>query len=299
MTNKTKATLLVLVCVALWGLIPVVAKLGQSSLDNHQFLFWSSLVSFVVLTSTTVLKGNYRLIKNVSMRQGLYLAFLGLLGTYFYYLFLYLGYASAVGLEVLVVQYSWPILIVILSLVILRERLSLHGLAAIVLGFIGVSIVLTQGQFDQINVSNPRVILLVAAGAFCFALFSVLSKTIQFDSTLVVSIYFLSASLASLSSMAYFSEFVVPQARDWLPILLNGVLVNGFSYLFWIQALKISNASYLAPFTYLAPILSAIYLVLFFDEKITVYYLVGLLCVISGGLINAMAKPALKESGPG
>jgi drug/metabolite transporter (DMT)-like permease len=299
MTGKTKGTLLVLVCVSLWGLIPVVAKLGQSSLDNHQFLFWSSLVSFIVLTSTAVFKGNYRLLRTISIKQGFYLAFLGLLGTYFYYLFLYLGYASAVGMEVLVVQYSWPILIVVLSLVILRERLSPHGVVAIALGFIGVTIVLTQGQFDQINVSNPRVILLVAAGAFCFALFSVLSKKIKFDSTLVVSIYFLSASLASLSSMAYFSEFVVPQSSDWLPILLNGVLVNGFSYLFWIQALKISNASYLAPFTYLAPVLSAIYLVLFFDEKITVYYLVGLVCVISGGLVNTLAKSGLKESRPG
>jgi drug/metabolite transporter (DMT)-like permease len=291
-TAKTKGTLLVLVCVALWGLIPVVAKLGQTSLDNHQFLFWSSLVSFAVLSLSACLNGAYRELKLIPLKRISYFALLGLLGTYLYYLFLYLGYAEAVGMEVLVVQYSWPVLIVLLSLVILRERLSLYGVVAIVLGFAGVIIVLTQGQFDQISVSNPGVILLVAAGAFCFALFSVLSKKIQEQSTLVVSIYFLAASLASLASMFYFSHFVVPQRGEWLPILLNGVLVNGFSYLFWLQALKTSNASYLAPFTYLAPILSAIYLVLFFDEKITVYYLLGLGCVIGGGLINSLARPA-------
>ena len=49
MNNKTKGTMFVLICVALWGLIPVVARMGQSSLDNHQFLFWSSLISFIVL----------------------------------------------------------------------------------------------------------------------------------------------------------------------------------------------------------------------------------------------------------
>ena len=292
MTAKTKGTLLVLVCVALWGLIPVVAKLGQTSLDNHQFLFWSSLVSFAVLSLSAFLNGAHRELKIIPLKRLSYFALLGLLGTYLYYLFLYLGYAEAVGMEVLVVQYSWPVLIVLLSLMILRERLSVHGIVAIVLGFGGVTIALTQGQLSQIRVSNPEVILLVAAGAFCFALFSVLSKKIQEQPTLVVSVYFFAASLASLASMFYFSDFVIPQRADWLPILLNGVLVNGFSYLLWLQALKTSNASYLAPFTYLAPILSAIYLIIFFDEKVTIYYLLGLACVIGGGLINSLASPA-------
>ncbi|MCP4076791.1 MAG: EamA family transporter [Gammaproteobacteria bacterium] len=49
---------------------------------------------------------------------------LGLLGTYLYYLFLYQGYAIATGMEVLVVQYTWPILIVVFSFFILKESLN-------------------------------------------------------------------------------------------------------------------------------------------------------------------------------
>ena len=57
MTDKARGTLFVLICVMLWGLIPVVARLGQSNLDNHQFLFWSSLVSFLVLVMNAGLSG--------------------------------------------------------------------------------------------------------------------------------------------------------------------------------------------------------------------------------------------------
>lgn len=56
MTNKTKATILVLICIILWAMIPPTAKYAQSILDNHQFLFWSSLISFICLFLTTIIK---------------------------------------------------------------------------------------------------------------------------------------------------------------------------------------------------------------------------------------------------
>lgn len=287
MKGKTRGTFYVLICVALWGLIPVVARLGQSNLDNHQFLFWSSLVSFVVLYFNAALTGEAREIRGYRFTTWLFILFLGLLGTYIYYLFLYLGYAKAKGLEVLVVQYTWPILIVGLSLFILGEKLTRRKLISLAFGFCGVVTVLTKGEFHRIDVSNPTVIALVGAGAFCFALFSVLSKTLKKSPTAVVSLYFLAALIASFASMLYFSKFALPSSQELLPILLNGVLVNGYSYIFWNKALHATEASYLAPFTYIAPILSAVYLVLLFNEPFLLVYGVGLALILAGGLINS------------
>ncbi len=295
MTNRAKGTIYVLVCVALWGLIPVVARLGQSTLDNHQFLFWSSLVSFIVLISNAGLSGNLPEIKTYSVKEWLQILFLGLLGTYIYYLFLYLGYSQARGLEVLVIQYTWPILIVVLSLFILKEKLTYRKVTALLLGFIGVVTVLTKGNFYQVDVSNPLVIFLVGAGAFCFALFSVLSKRVTKSPIVVVSLYFFTALIASFLSMLYFSAFALPSADEIFPILLNGVMVNGYSYIFWKKALHATEASYLAPYTYIAPILSAIYLVVIFDEPFLMIYGVGLLFIVVGGLINSTEK----SSSPG
>ncbi len=290
MNNKAKGTIYVLICVALWGLIPVVARLGQSSLDNHQFLFWSSLVSFLVLFVNAALAGEVKEITSYSLKDWAFIMFLGVLGTYIYYLFLYLGYAQAKGLEVLVIQYTWPILIVVLSLIILKEKLTIRKTLAIGFGFIGVVTVLTKGEFASIDVSNPSVILLVGMGAFCFALFSVLSKTVSKSPTIVVSLYFLAALIASFFSMLYFSGFAIPSAAEILPILLNGLLVNGYSYIFWKKALLATEASYLAPFTYIAPILSAIYLVLLFDEPFLLAYGFGLMLILVGGLINSTGR---------
>ena len=289
MNNNVKGTIFVLICVALWALIPVVAKTGQSTLDNHQFLFWSSLVSLIVLSVSATLRGNIREVKSYSLKEWGYLSFLGLLGTYIYYLFLYLGYSRASGMEVLVIQYTWPIMILVLSVFILKERLNARKVIAIILGFLGVLLVLSKGAVSEIELNNPRVILLVAIGAFCFALFSVLSKNIKRASLAVTSIYFLAATVASFLSMLYFSEFALPSSVELFPVLLNGVLVNGLSYMFWLSALKSAEASYLAPFVFITPILSAIYLILFFDEPMLPVYGVGLACVIAGGLVNSLS----------
>lgn len=288
MTNRTKGTILVLICVALWAMIPPAAKFAQSSLDNHQFLFWSSLISFICLFATTIFKGKVSEIKKYSKKDWINVLILGLLGTYIYYLFLYLGYKEAKGLEVLVVQYTWPISIVVFSLFLLKEKLTIRKSIAVVLGFVGVLIVLTKGDFSNVHIDNFSVIVLVFLGASSFALFSVLSKKVQLEPIGVTSIYFLSATIASLFSMFYFSSFAMPSLNEWFPVLLNGIFLNGFSYLLWLNALKATEASYLAPFVFITPILSAIYLIILFDEPLEFAYIFGLVCVVVAGLVNSV-----------
>jgi drug/metabolite transporter (DMT)-like permease len=270
----------------LWALIPVVSKLGQSELDNHQFLFWSSLVSlftFVVILGAN--KSFYKF-KNLKPNNWIQATILGMLGTYLYYILLYFGYAKAKGLEVLIIQYCWPIFVILLSIPILKEMLTIRKSVSIILGFIGVSIVLTKGDFANIHFDNLFVNGIVLTAAFVFGLFSVLSKKIKVDSLVLVTIYFLTAAIASFISMLSLSNIKLPSFHTIIPILINGVFVNGISYILWIKALKIGDASFLAPFVFLTPVISTILLILFFNEPFEMIYIAGMSSVILGGLIN-------------
>jgi len=287
MSSRTKAVLLLVVCVALWALIPVAAKLGQTSLDHHQFLFWSSLVSFVLVFTIAAVRGKLRELHSYRPVRWLSLFGLGFLGTYVYYLLLYQGYARAQGLEVLVFQYSWPLFVVLFSVPLLRERPGPRGVIALLLGFLGVSWVLTRGDFATVDLSNSTVIALVAAGAAGFALFSVLSKKVKTDPLAAVAIYFLAATIASLISMLLYSRFAFPEVRELVPVLVNGLFVNGISYVLWIQALKLTDASRLAPLVFLTPILSAGYLTFVFDEPLEAAHLIGLAVIVVAGLLSS------------
>lgn len=284
--HKLKAFFYVMLCVLMWAFIPVVSRFGQQQLDHFQFLFWSSVLSTGVLFLCTIFRNKVPHFKKYSTPQ-LFSAFgLGFLGTFLYYLLLYFGYMHAKGLEVLVIQYLWPVFIVIFSIFFLKERLSFRTFLAVVLGFLGVLVVLTKGDFTTLHLENMKVDGIVLLAAATFGLFSVLSKKAHFEPFTATTLFFLSACIWSTLSLILFSFFTLPTRGEWLPILINGVLINGLSYIFWLRALSLAKASFVAPFIFLIPILSSVLIVLFFKEPFLPIYIVGIGLVIGAGLLS-------------
>lgn len=294
MPNK-KPLIYVLLCVSFWALIPLVSKFGQRDLDNHQFLFWSSLTSLLTFVTIILKRKKFCLIGSLNVKEWITAIFLGLLGTYIYYILLYLGYSIGNGLEVLVLQYTWPIFIIILSIIILKERVTLKKIISIIFGSTGVFIVLTKGDLTSLKFDNIFVVIIVLTAAFTFGLFSILSKKIEIDATFLVAIYFLTATVTSFISMNLLSEFKLPVKNSILPILINGIFVNGISYILWIRALKLSDASFVAPFVFLTPAISTILLIVLFREPFETAYLYGIVSVILSGLINSFNRPTCSD----
>ena len=285
MNKNTKGLIYVLICVFLWSLIPVVSRLGQQELDNFQFLFWSSLLSFLVIGSSTLFTKKYKVLTTYKKIDYLKLATLGFLGAFLYYLLLYFGYANGNGLEVLTMQYTWPIFIVVLSFLILGEKQSLRNIIAILLGFVAILLIITKGNITSIEFSGIGTMLIVLVGALSFALFSVLSKKFDYEPYSSTSIFFLSATVFSCVSMFMFSEFTTPSIKELPSVILNGVLINGYSYILWLLALKHARASFLAPFVFLTPIISTILLLVIFQEPFLPIYGVGLILIVASGLL--------------
>ncbi len=59
LSNRSKAIILTLICIVLWAFIPVVSKIWQNTLDNYQFLFYSSIFSLLVIFVGTTISWNY------------------------------------------------------------------------------------------------------------------------------------------------------------------------------------------------------------------------------------------------
>ena len=291
-SNKARGGAYALICVAIWALLPVVSRNGQQSLDHYQFLFWSSLLSTLTMALLCLMRGTLVSLKQYRVVDWGWATGLGFLGCFLYYLLLYQGYAGGKSMEVLIVQYTWPIFIALLSPLLLKERFEQRTQLAVALGFVAVALVLSKGRLMGFSVEQPTLLLWVAVGALSFALFSVLSKKVTLEPTSLILVYFAVATLASLGSMLGFSAPVWPSPDSWWPLLANGVLVNGLSYVLWLKALRTADASFIAPFTFIAPVLSTLYLQLFFDEPFLPVYGVGIALVVLAGLLNSGAgKP--------
>lgn len=288
------AIIYALLCVLAWSCIPVMAKLSQSAetLDNYQLLFWSNLLSSLAIAPFALGK-RVKTERNVlfPLRPMLFTAILGFLGCCFYYLCLYYGYANAHSVDVLVVQYSWPTSMAILGVVLLKEKMTRTTVIGILLGFSSAIIVISKGNIRQLSLDNPLVLLVVFLGATGFALFSVLSKKNNaFSPNFTVFLYFAFATLFSWVALLAFSDFKLPPQSTWLSISLNGVFFNGLSYILWIRALSMADASKIAPLVYLAPVLSVVWLMIVFREPFYPAYAVGIALTVLSGLIISRAK---------
>jgi drug/metabolite transporter (DMT)-like permease len=270
----------------LWAFIPVVSRYGQISLDHYQFLFWSSLLSLVVVFVSCAFAQKLKELSSYSSGKVFAALFLGFLGAFLYYLLLYYGYAHLRALEVVVLQYTWPIFVVILSVLILGEQITARTLIAVTLGFLGVLCVFSKGQFAQLHFENYKMDGIVLLGAAAFGLFSTLSKKWKFESFTLGTYLFLSATVCSFVAMQCFSHFAIPAHSSWLPIFVNGALINGLSYVLWLQALKHAQASFIAPFVFLTPVIAAFLVVLIFHEPLLPAYSLGLVAVIAAALVS-------------
>src|SRR5574344_2639183 len=95
-------------CIFLWSLLGIFVKVAQSNLDHYQYMFYSSACSFLSLLLIAIANKNLKEILSYTKKIFLVLFALGFLD-FMFYLLLYFGYHNANSIEVLVIQYTWPI----------------------------------------------------------------------------------------------------------------------------------------------------------------------------------------------
>jgi drug/metabolite transporter (DMT)-like permease len=285
LTKSKHALILALLCIIVWSFMPLVSKLANESIGLLSFLLLSNLLSAGVILAyvgTAPIKGFRAEFKKTAFKT----MPLGFLGGFFFYLCLYYAYSKANGITVLVAQYLWPILIVLLSVLFLNERLNFHKGVACGLGFLGVVVVVSKGNFSQLEAGNLQAVAVAVVGALAFAAFSVFSKKLAANPLISTLQCFIWASLFSFTALVLFGKFELPRTgAGWAVVIVNGAVINGLSYVWWLKALALEEASKIAPLVFLTPILACVWLVLFFNEAFLPVYAVGIVACIASGLL--------------
>ncbi len=283
----TKSLLYALLCVVFWAFIPVASKEALRTLNNFSFLFFSNVISAAVMF--IYLSSQKKSLKLNSLKEYAFLTFLGFLGSFAYYVLLYKAFSLSTAQEIFIINYSWPILIVVLSIPILKENISTLKVISIFTSFFGVLIIASKGNPFNLKFTSITGDILAFAGAFCFALFSVLGKKNKTDPEVAVFYYFLSASVFSLFTLPFFRiKNIDINTIFWT--FINGALINGISYIFWFKALKSAETSLISNIVYLTPFVSLVFISIFLGEKIHPYSIFALLFIVGGILLQSIRR---------
>lgn len=281
--NYTSILLIIIALVWAGSFIVVDATVKQIQPISIAFLRFLIASPFMII-SLFLFKKN-QLIK---LRDLHYFIILGLSGVTFLYIFQYFGIQRTTPATSAVLINTNVIFIFILSLIFLKEKITIRRIIGIIFSFIGVIFVLFSQLINE-NIVFDDIFLtgciFVILSALCWAIYSIIGKKImkKYDSLLVITYVFIMGTLFFIPFIGanIISEISNINLNGWLYLIYLSVVCSVFGYIGWYFALEKTEASKSAVYLNFIP-LFAIILSFFYGEKITIFFIIGAILIMYG-----------------
>ncbi|MBU0725258.1 MAG: EamA family transporter [Alphaproteobacteria bacterium] len=212
---------------------------------------------------------------------------LGVGGLFGYHFFYFLALRNAPPVEAGLIAYLWPLLIVLFSSLLPGERLRWWHLAGALAGLAGAALLVTGGGQVAFRAEHALGYLAALACAFTWSGYSVLSRFTKSVPTDAVGGFCAVSAVLGLICHVIFETTVLPASpAEWLAVLALGLGPVGAAFFVWDYGVKHGDIKALGAFSYAAPLLSTILLVLTGQGEAS--GLLALACVlIVGGAVLA------------
>jgi drug/metabolite transporter (DMT)-like permease len=180
---------------------------------------------------------------------------LGVYGLFGFHFLLFIALRVAPPVEANLVNYLWPLLLVVLAPLML-PGLSLkpqHVIAA-VCGFAGAALaILGAGSASG---SWSWGYWLALGSAFIWATYSLGTRRVGAFPTAAIGLFGLVSGLLSLACHWLLEPAATLQPRDWLLIAVMGLGPLGAAFFLWDKALKLGDPRHIGLLSYITPLAS-------------------------------------------
>jgi drug/metabolite transporter (DMT)-like permease len=187
---------------------------------------------------------------------------LGVAGLFGFHFLLFLALRTAPPVQANLVNYLWPLFIVVLAPVLLPGMglRPIHVFAAM-LGFAGAAVAIL-GRSTQLDGAWSWGYLLALGSALIWACYSLLTRRVPPFPTVAVGLFGLVSGILSLLCHAVLEPVTALGTRDWMLLILAGLGPLGMAFLLWDKALKLGDPRQIGILSYLTPLSSTAVLML-------------------------------------
>ena len=284
-----KSYLYASITVLIWATLATVVKIILYDIPNFEALTISSVFAFVFLLIMNIINGSVKELKHYRLKDYLMMSGLGFLGLFLYSALYYYGISALSSQEACILNYLWPLMIVVFACILLKEKLTARKLIAMGMSFAGI-VVLTVGTGGAASSGNRLWgIVACVTAAVCYGLFSVLNKKHSLNQNITMMWIWLTVSVCSLVSGMIFEKWQPIVGIQWLGLGWLGVVVNAVAYLLWAIALKnAEDSAKVANLAYLVPFLSIVLSSVVLKEQITVNMVIAVVLIVGGILLQSI-----------
>lgn len=287
MKNQRKATIFALITVLFWSTMSTAFKLSLNWFSYDWLLFWAVGFGWTALMLLSLLNRNIKQVFPKDKQYWLKSAILGLLNPFGYYLILFKAYELLQAQEAGVLNYSWPVILTLLSVPLLGQKISFRAFIAILISFSGLWVISTKGAVFSLEFSSPLGVILAIGSAFLWALYWIINLR---DNRKAVPKITLNMGFGLLYMIIYFLLF-----DRWQPLNLQGIIgaayiglfEMGFTFVLWMKALHYAeNTAKVSNLIFLSPFIALFFIYFLVGEFIAISTIVGLALIITGIILQ-------------
>jgi drug/metabolite transporter (DMT)-like permease len=284
-----KADLLTLGAVLLWATLASLATLLS---DIPPFLLTGIGLLIGAAVSLPALRSGLTPWK-IPVRTVL----IGVYGLFGYHFMLFLALQTAPAVEANLVNYLWPLLIVLLSPLFTKSlKLNLRYVLAALSGFAGAVIAITYNSSGLESSSIEIGYLFALAAAVIWATYSLATTKVAIFPTASIGLFALVSGLLALGAHFVFEPAAYISSSDWVLLVLLGAGPLGGAFYLWDAALKIGDPRRIGLLAFLTPLLSTVLLVLVSGNSLSWQLLVATALIVGGALLGPRTTSEAKAN---
>ena len=286
MSPTLKAALWMSGAIASFSTMAVAGREASAQLDTFEIMMYRSLIGVIVVVALAGATGSWREINRDSLGAHLVRNLAHFTGqNLWFYAVTVIPLAQGFALE-----FTSPLWVIVLSPLILGERLTfVRGIAAI-MGFIGILIV-ARPDMAGINAG----VITAASSAIFFALTIMFTKRLTRTQTITCILFYLTTMqlVMGLAAAGYDGDIALPDAAS-LPYVVMIGFAGLLAHYCMTNALAIAPATVVVPIDFIRLPAIAVIGMLLYNEAVDMWVFLGALIIFAGNYLNIWVETRQK-----
>jgi drug/metabolite transporter (DMT)-like permease len=281
--NPRSATLIGLTAILMWSLLSVLT-VATGKIPAFQL----AAMTFGIGAAVAFASFLFRPAAFGAMKQPLVAWVVGVGGLFGYHALYFLSLRHAPPAEAGLVNYLWPLLIVLFSAFLPGERLSPHHIIGALLGLAGTVLLFAGRGVSGFEWQYAPGFLAAFIAAFIWAIYSVTSRRLAHVPTDAVAGFCAVTALLAAICHVMLETTVWPETvAQWSAVLALGIGPVGAAFYAWDVGMKRGDIRVIGAASYATPLLSTSFLILAGYAQATTTLALAALLIAGGGLIAA------------
>ena len=186
-----------------------------------------------------------------------------------------------------------PIFVLIFGTLFLKEKMTIQGLLATIVCFIGSILIVGIDSFQSIDQLMNSGFIWALLSALCYALTMITSKTIQNLSPYSMTFIQTAIGIVMLLPFCDFAVFNGLTTSNWIYIVGTGLIHTGFVYYLFFDSVRSLPTFLVSVLTFVDPVVAILLDIIILSFSPTLLQALGIL-LIFGGILYTI-KPRKQE----